>query len=1236
MIDRDKWSNRLAGWRRRFAGAPPSEARLRDILAREPDRIDTLKELGRQLLRERRFGEAAEIWSRVVAGAPPAAGPAFQFARALHRNGQWDAAAEQYFVVLSLAPRHEKAFQALEQISRRAVHSPAAGAALAASIMQRLRALDNGAERAAETAAAVAGKIAQFAAASLTKAPEAALSQFNLALLIAPGLPDALQGAAMCAERLGKSEQALALWQQLALARPDSVEAGLQADRLRSATDRPATDAPAVAARIEAPRAAVSDAKAAGLLLKRMRAAYSDGRDDAVEAIAAGILRADPLERTALLLLSRSYLRRQLWEKAAATLVTLASVEPEPFGAKLNLARALAHIPHAEAAARLYEDLARTQPDNREILTALARHYMTADPERSFGLWSRLAALDSGNVEPLLQMARLRVRQERAAEAKPLFAAIIEIDPGHLEALTGLGRILAEEDGDAAPQFFRDWAERRPNDPTPLLDLARLFQKRRDRDRAAAVYRQILDRHSGNVAAMTRLAQLLGNERNRIAEALDLWRRVAEMDPASAAPLLQRGALLERIGRAGEAESDYRAALLRAPRDVGALIALAKRLSGAGRWNEAIENFDAAHRLDPKRPDALLGMGRCFQQLGRLEDALSAYDKVLAVDPANVNALLYRGRMLWQDFGRPDEAIAQWRTACATDPANTLFWNELVFTLAKADRESEALAALDAAEQALPATSASWIALARTAEASLFNERAVAYLHRAIAAEPNDASHRAALGFYHARQGMLRGALRHLLDSRDMNPVDIPVAKQLVETVHTLNRLGIDHIAAAQDPDTQNEILIPERLFDLVRRIAETDIPRYVPVERRVILATASLAPGGAERQLANLARDLNDPVHRLDIAVFCVSTATRTRRDFFLPLLADSSVDVVVPDRDAAARAFAEPAVAPYASIIRQFPRDMAGPIAFWLAEFARRRPQVVHAWQDSTNLIAVVAALLAGVPRIVLCTRSVRPDNPRRRLKRFMHDAYRAVLDHPSVVLSNNSRAGAADYAAWLGRDPASIEIVHNGIDFDMLERNADPIEARRIRDALNIPANASVLGSVFRMSEEKRPLLWVETAAALAKRDPRAHFIVCGDGPMRHDMAELAAASGLRDRLHLPGQQTPIAPWYLAMDAVLLTSRHEGLPNVLLEAQCLGRPVVAPDVGGMSDAVLHGVTGWIVPDADAATLAERVAFCLGNSDWAANAREKARAFVTENFSMAASLRRNMDVYRIPMAAP
>ena len=281
--------------------------------------------------------------------------------------------------------------------------------------------------------------------------------------------------------------------------------------------------------------------------------------------------------------------------------------------------------------------------------------------------------------------------------------------------------------------------------------------------------------------------------------------------------------------------------------------------------------------------------------------------------------------------------------------------------------------------------------------------------------------------------------------------------------------------------------------------------------------------------------------------------------------------------------------------------------------------------------NLTAVVAALLAGVPRVILCCRSVRPDNPWRRLRRFMQDGYKAVLDHPSVILSNNSRAGADSYADWLDLDTSSIEVVYNGIDFDRLASNAKPEETAQARVDLGIPDGAPVLGGVFRMSEEKRPLLWLEVASLVAKANPDAHFVICGDGPMRDRMNDYVTEQGIADRVHLAGARSNIGSWYRLMDVVMLTSRHEGLPNVLLEAQSLGIPVVAPNVGGMAEVVEQGVTGWTIKNANAEMLAERVLYCLGDRRWRQAAIDRAPRFIRERFGIETMLRRNLEVYGI-----
>jgi glycosyltransferase involved in cell wall biosynthesis/tetratricopeptide (TPR) repeat protein len=702
--------------------------------------------------------------------------------------------------------------------------------------------------------------------------------------------------------------------------------------------------------------------------------------------------------------------------------------------------------------------------------------------------------------------------------------------------------------------------------------------------------------------------------------------------------ILLRARLLEQTGRIPESEIEYRLALALDDRSMIALSDFATFLGGQARWEEAVEVQRASLLIEPKRTDILLALGQSFNRLDRLQEAIESYDRVLALDPDHITAHGYRGRVL-RTLGQVDASIAAFRRVCELDPKNIPAWRELIFYLASAEREAEALAALENAEAALGKTPETWIALGSAAEAALFGERAIAYYQRAIAAQPDNAEFHAELGLYYFRQGILDKALRHLLDSRDIDPgdvrhlkpINIEAARRLFDTTRALRELDFDHVAMRRAPQTVGEILIPERLFAQVKRIAEARVKPYEPVPNRVVAISATLAPGGAERQLVNMLRGLSDPAFGLDLALFCISLSSRSRRDFFLPTLDGTGVDVVVPDPGATQDYLWDPEVAPFSDVIRHFPADMVGAIAFWLQEFRRRRPQVVHAWQDMTSLTAVVAALLAGVPRIVLCCRSVRPDNPRRRLRRFMKEAYLAVLNHPSVVLSNNSRAGANDYAEWLDLDPGRVEVVYNGIDFDRIDSSIDPAATDRARQELGIPPGAPVLGGVYRMSEEKRPLLWLDVAAAVARQNDSVHFVICGDGPMRDEMRNYASVLGIADRVHLPGAQSNIGSWYKMMNVVMLTSRHEGLPNVLLEAQSLGIPVVAPDVGGMSEVVEQGITGWTIRDADANSLAERVLYCLQDEAWRQVAVERAPRFVRDRFGVATMLRRNLEVYGI-----
>jgi glycosyltransferase involved in cell wall biosynthesis len=104
---------------------------------------------------------------------------------------------------------------------------------------------------------------------------------------------------------------------------------------------------------------------------------------------------------------------------------------------------------------------------------------------------------------------------------------------------------------------------------------------------------------------------------------------------------------------------------------------------------------------------------------------------------------------------------------------------------------------------------------------------------------------------------------------------------------------------------------------------------------------------------------------------------------------------------------------------------------------------------------------------------------------------------------------------------------------------------------------------------------------------------------------------------------------------MDVFLLTSRVEGMPNTVLEAQAVGVPVVAVDVGGVSEALAAGETGHAVAEDDPGKLADRVCAVLADRAWRAAVRSRGPAFVRERFGLRRMVAETLAAYGLDVPA-
>jgi glycosyltransferase involved in cell wall biosynthesis len=292
--------------------------------------------------------------------------------------------------------------------------------------------------------------------------------------------------------------------------------------------------------------------------------------------------------------------------------------------------------------------------------------------------------------------------------------------------------------------------------------------------------------------------------------------------------------------------------------------------------------------------------------------------------------------------------------------------------------------------------------------------------------------------------------------------------------------------------------------------------------------------------------------------------------------------------------------------------------------------RPDVVQNCHQS-RLDALVAAALVGVPRLVANLGNMHPSRIMAADSAWLgllNRTYRYAAGRPCTRLVPNSSGGLRDWAEHSGLSQRLFHCIYNPFHPARLGQGCDDRPA--FRRALGIPASAPVVGGVFRFEPVKDPLLWVEVARIVARKAPEAHFLLVGDGGLLGTVQARVRDVGLADRVHFAGARVDdLLACYQAMDVFLLASRAEGLPNVVIEAQHAGLPVVAADVGGTVEAIAGADTGTVVPDRSAGALADAVMTYLEDASLRERIAAMAPRLVEQRFSIEAHLRAYEAVY-------
>jgi glycosyltransferase involved in cell wall biosynthesis len=290
------------------------------------------------------------------------------------------------------------------------------------------------------------------------------------------------------------------------------------------------------------------------------------------------------------------------------------------------------------------------------------------------------------------------------------------------------------------------------------------------------------------------------------------------------------------------------------------------------------------------------------------------------------------------------------------------------------------------------------------------------------------------------------------------------------------------------------------------------------------------------------------------------------------------------------------------------------------------RHRIDVVHTHGKGPGLYGRLAARALGVPAVhtfhgIHYTSYPRPGQ-------WLYLALERRLSRLTHTIINVSRSQEAEGLALRLFRPEQSAVVVNGIDVEELDRAIGQSSMRR--EMLGLGADDFVLGCVSRWDPVKRFEILLDAVRRLAGRLSRLVLLLVGGGGEEARIRRLVARTGLRDRVIFTGFLGNPARVYGILDVYVATSLKEGLPLAPLEAMSARLPVIATDVPGHRDVVVHGQTGLLVPPEDSAALASAIAALGADVERRRAMGAAGRRRVLDQFGIQSMARQTAEVYR------
>ncbi len=292
--------------------------------------------------------------------------------------------------------------------------------------------------------------------------------------------------------------------------------------------------------------------------------------------------------------------------------------------------------------------------------------------------------------------------------------------------------------------------------------------------------------------------------------------------------------------------------------------------------------------------------------------------------------------------------------------------------------------------------------------------------------------------------------------------------------------------------------------------------------------------------------------------------------------------------------------------------------------AKFIRQNEiSVVHTHDFYTNIFGMFAASLARVPvRIASKRETLSKTNTQFLIER---QAFRCA----DKILANAK--AVKQFLIEKGISGKKIVTIYNGLDLERL-KPAPNLKREEILGELGLPIDKEIqfVTIVANLrSDVKNHRMFLQSAKKVKEKIGNVAFVLAGEGELTKELKTLAKELEIEKDTYFIGRCAWVAELLSVSDVCVLSSKSEGFSNSILEYMSAAKPVVATNVGGASEAIIEGETGFLVESDDCEALADRLIKLLENPENAREMGRNGRKIVEERFSLSAQLEKTLKLY-------